>query len=278
MGDELKHAAVAALGLALFLGFAAHRAEHAIVHDLRRSVRGGSLQASIRPKGPLGLATGEFASVRVTGSGISADDLPWRIQRGAGVRANTSRLEFDFRDVTLRGTPVTRFRALFPSVSLDAGRALFDEKIILRRAGEGTASAEVGPAALVGFICRKYPELRDVAVFLRPGFATVTASATLLGTVQQVEATGRLVVRQGRYLEIADMTVLLNGRPSTPEFARGLSVKVNPVVDLVVDLGIGDIFRAEEVEVGDGFALVRGRARVPTIGEERQKRAGEQRP
>jgi hypothetical protein len=265
VSDEIKDAAVAVLGLALLLGYAAHRAEHAIVHDLRRTVHGGVLRASVRPKGPLGLATGEFASVRVTGSGLTADDIPFRVRRGAGLRANADRLEFDFRDLTLRGTAVRRFTASFPGVSLDAGRALFDERIILRKAGEGTASAEVAPEALVVFINRKYPALTGVTLVMRPDKVSVRGSTTVLGTVQQLDATGRLVVRDERFLDLTELEVLLNGKPTTLAFAQNLARIVNPVVDFHKDLGLGDIFRAEEVVVGDGYAIVRGRARVPAV-------------
>src|SRR2546423_578148 len=122
MGDELKDTAFAVLGLALFVGLATHRAEHAIVHELRQTLHGGVLNADVRSHGLFGLAIGRIDSVRVTGSDLTGNDVPFAIKRGPGLRANAARIEFDLRYLTLRGTTVRRFTASFPSVSLDAGR------------------------------------------------------------------------------------------------------------------------------------------------------------
>lgn len=265
MPDDLADSALALLGLALFVGLATHRAEHAIVHDLRRTLHGGALHADVRSRGLFGLAVGEISSVKVTGSDLVADEVPFSIKRGPGIRANAARLEFDLRYLTLRGTTVRRFSGAFPTVSLDAGRAFFDERIILRRAGEGIAVAEIAPEAIVPFIEKKYPVLKDVQVELRTGAATVRGSAIILGTRQKVEATGRLVIRDGRYLDLGDLSVLLNGRPATAAFAANVARSINPVVDIVTDLGLGRIFLADDVEIGEGYALVRGRAHLPEV-------------
>jgi hypothetical protein len=272
MSDDLKNAAIAIFSLALFSGFATHRAEHAIVHDLRNTLRGGQLHADVRPHGLFGLVLGRFDTVRVTGSDLSADSVPFRILRGAGIRAHVSRLEFDLHNLTLRGTTVRRFTADFPAVSLDAGRALFDERIIIRRSGEGRASAEVSAEALAGFIVRKYPGLRQVKVTLTGGKATVAGAATVLGTVQQIEATGRLVTREGRYIDLVEPAAILNGKPAAPAFAANLARQVNPVVDFDNDLGLGDIFYAETVEIGEGAAVVTGRAFVPPSEGQKEKK------
>lgn len=278
MGDDLKDSAIALLGLALFAGFATHRAEHAIVHDLRSTLHGGTLRADVHPHGLLGLTIGRVDSVRVTGSGMSADDVPFRIFRGPGLRANTARLEFDLQDFTLHGTTVRRFTASFPAVSLDAGRAFFDERIILRKAGEGTASAEVAPAALTGFIEKKYPTLKQVEVEMHAGLVTVRGATSVLGAMQQIEATGRLVVRDGRYLDVAEPTVKLNGRLATPAFADNIAKSINPVVDFDKDLGLGRILAAETVEIGEGYAVVRGKAHVPPYDPSEKYEKREKRP
>jgi hypothetical protein len=263
VSDNLKDATVAVLSLALIAGFARHRAEHAIVHDLSRSMKGGTLRAEVRPHGLFGILVGQADTARITGTGFNSDGNPFQIVRGSGVRANVRHLELDFTDITLRGTPVKHFRTSLPAVTLDVVRALADERIILRTAGEGTAEAEVDAHGLEVFLAKKFPQLTEVKVTLKPGVAQLNTVTVLFGIKSSLEAVGKLSVSEGRYVSIVDPVIMLNGKPTTPQFALSILKMVNPVLDTEKDLGLGETFYATDIVVGEGTLTVHGKARIP---------------
>src|SRR5205823_6041438 len=112
-----------------------------IVHDLGRSTHGGELHAVVNPRGLYGMIVGQATDVRVTGRGFATRGFPFQLQRGPGLRAYVGTLRLRFDDFSVKGIAVRHFEASLPHASLDIVRAFFDERIILRTAGEGTAEA-----------------------------------------------------------------------------------------------------------------------------------------
>ncbi len=270
MSDDLKNGAFALLGLTLFAGFLNHRAERAIVHDLNRSVKGGEIHARVKPRGFYGLLVGQGDVVSVTGQGFATEGFPFKVKRGDGLRAHVRHLKFDFQDFLLRGSQVKRFTAEIPSVNLDIFRAFFDDRIIVRTAGEGTAEAVVDEKGLADFVTRKYPQLSDVAVKLIDGKILVGGSMSLLGAKTRVDAVSDLVVREGRYVDAVNMSIALNNKEAAPFMRDTIVNSLNPVLDLEKDLGLGAYFHATAIEIGKGTLTMRGRAMVPRV-EDLQK-------
>jgi hypothetical protein len=271
MDDTLKDAATALLGLMLFTGFVHHRAERAIVRDVSRTADGGAVGARVDGRGLFGLAVGQASTVFVSGRGFKSEGFPFKVTRGDGIRAYVGRLNLDFRDFTLQGIPVRRFTADLPGTSIDAGRAFFDELIILRTAGEGTSEAVVGPEALAALFGKKYPQYKNVRIGLRPGWVDVSAEAPAIGATLKLESSSRVGLSEGKYVVLTESSMRLNGKEATPQFVLSTLKAVNPVVDLEKDLGLGAYFIAREVEVGDGTLTVRGAAIVPRSDGAAQK-------
>lgn len=263
MGDELKDAAIVVFSLAMLTGLARHRGEHAITWDLSRTLKGGHIETSIQPRGLLGILAGESSVTTIKGRGFTADDLPFRLTPGGGVRARVNRLRLDFRDFTLRRLPFRRLSAEIPGVSLDAKSALFNDRIVIRRAGEGTAVAEVDAAGLRAFLARKFPQFRDVDVSLAPGVVHLSATVSLLGTSSRVEAVGRLAPRDGRHVDVSDAAMKINGKEAAPGFVQTVLRNLNPIVDADKDLGLGAYVFVTDVEVGEGIVTLRGQAHLP---------------
>jgi hypothetical protein len=263
MSDDLKNGATVLLGLALFAGFLNHRAERAIVHDLSRTAKGGEIHANVKPRGLFGLLVGQGDTAKVWGKGFTTEGLPFKVTSGSGLRAKVKTLTFDFQDFTLRGTQVKRFSAVIPSVDLDIFRAFFDERIVVRTAGEGTAEAAVDEKALAEFVTRKYPQLSDVEVKLLDGRILVGGNVNLLGNKTRLDAVSSLSVKDGRYINVVDMTVALNNKEAAPFLRDTIINNLNPVLDFEKDLGLGGYFYATELEIGKGTLTVRGRAMVP---------------
>lgn len=263
MSDNLKDAGIVLFSLAMIAGFANWRAEHAIVHDLGRNVKGGELHAYLATKGDLGTLIGQADSVVVKARGFSSDGFPLRMQRGTGLRAYVRTLKLDFQDITLHGIPVRQFQADIPRVSLDIGRAFFDERVVIRSAGEGTAEAVVESAAMRDYLQKKFPQFSEVVLTLTPGQARIEGDMLVLGSKSKVEAVAKLGIVDGRYVQLVEPALKLNGKPLTPAFAQSLLKSVNPVMDLEKDLGLSGYFTATEVVIGEGRVTVKGIARVP---------------
>jgi hypothetical protein len=261
--DELKDAAIVVFSLALLSGIARWRGEHALTHDLSRSLKGGHIETDIEPRGLLGLITGNSSVTTVRGRGFATDELPFRLQPAGRAKVHVSSLRFDFEDFRLKNLPVRRLTAEFPGVSLDAGKIAFDERIVIRRAGEGKAEAVVGADALQQFIARKYAMLKDVQVRLTSGWAEVAATAPILGGSTRVEGRCRFAPVEGKYIHAAEASFRLNGKDATEAMTKMLLGMLNPIVDSDKDMGLGKFVYLTEVMVGEGNLTLRGRVRVP---------------
>ncbi|HXG24627.1 MAG TPA: hypothetical protein VNJ09_08750 [Chthonomonadales bacterium] len=263
MNDPLKDAAIAFFGLALLQGLIAHRIERAVERDIGRSVRGGQIRAAVEPRGMFGLLVGQSYRTRVKACGFQGELLPIRLIPDGGPRATTRLLELDFREITVRGVPIRHLKAEIPFVTVDISKALFDERIVVRSAGEGRAEAVLDAAGLRIFIERKFPQFKNVQVHLSPDVAQLNAETLVLGVTTRLEAKGKVIPAEGRYLNLVDPSVSMNGKEATPEFTQNLLNRVNPIVDLETDLGIGDYIYMAEARLGPGILTIRGRATVP---------------
>jgi hypothetical protein len=264
LSDDVKDAATALLSLLLIAGFVHYRAEHAIVHDVARTVQGGRINSTVNGAGGgVGLLAGQADSVLISGSGFKSDGFRFKVQRGSGIRAAVRRLRFSFTDFTLKGIPVRSYTSVIPNVSIDTARAFFDERIILRSAGEGTGEATVGNEALSVLFARKFPQYKNVKIELHPGAVNVAADALAVGIKVHIESASKVALSEGRYVRLTESQVTVNGKPATPQFVESIYKAVNPVVDTNVDLGLGGYFFATELELGEGTLKVRGRAMIP---------------
>ncbi len=263
MRDELKDAAIVVFSLALLSGIARWRGEHALTHDLSRSLKGGHIETDIEPRGLLGLITGNSSVTTVRGRGFATDELPFRLDRGGWAKVHVSRLRFEFEDFELKNLPVRKLTAEFPGVSLDATKIAFDERIVIRKAGDGKAEAVVGADALQQFIARKYSVLKDVQVRLAGGWAEVAAMAPLLGGSTRVEGRCHLTPVDGKFIHVSDAAFRLNGKDATPAMTKMLLGMLNPIVDADKDMGLAKFVYLTDVTVGEGTVTLRGSVRVP---------------
>lgn len=266
MSDTLKDAGIAIAGLFLFSWLLNQRAEHAVKQEVARAVRGMDIHATVAPRGLFGLAVGQAYRVRVFGSGFQTDTIPFRLVPGGGLRASVRHLTLDFQNVTLRNLTVRSLRADIPFVTLDANQVFWNERIVLRTAGQGRGEAVLEAEALRVFLARKFPALKEPRVTLLPGRAQLNAEVLLFGVRSQIEARGRLAVLEGRYILIVDPLLRVNGKETTPQFAQAALKPFNPILDIEKDLGLGGFVTVEDVEIGEGILTVRGRATVPRQG------------
>ena len=86
-----------------------------------------------------------------------------------------------------------------------------------------------------------------------------------------MECAARAVIREGRYVDLTDASIRLNGAESSPQAVERTLKSVNPVLDLEKDLALGRYFYAREVIAGEGTLTVRGTATIPRAGSEPRK-------
>lgn len=263
MSDALKDAAIAFFGLVLLQGLIAHRIERAVEREMGRSVRGGQIQTEVESRGVFGLLIGQSYRTRVKAYGFQGELLPIRLIPDGGLRATTRFLELDFQEIIVRGIPIRRLKAEIPFVTVDISKALFDERIVVRSAGEGRAEAVLDTEGLRIFIERKFPQFKNVEIRLSSDVAQLNAETLVLGIVSRLEAKGKVIPAEGRYLNLADPTVSIDGKEAPSVFTQNLLNRVNPIVDLESDLGIGNYIYMTEVRLGAGILTIRGRATVP---------------
>jgi hypothetical protein len=262
-GEGIKDAAYVLIGLTFLSAFAQRRVEHAADRDIRREVHGGYVKTMVRSRGIFGLLVGESSTTRIAGAGFLTQDLPFKLEPGGGSRARVGKLELDFRDFTLRTLPLRSLRATIPAVTLDVNQALWNDRIVLRSAGEGTAVAVVDEAGLRMFVAQKYPQYKDLELRLTPGTASLSAQAALFGLPARVEATGGVQVRDGRYLDAVNTIMRLNGKEAAASLTQSIVRTLNPVLDIDKDLGLGGYIYMTRAEIGQGILTVFGRATIP---------------
>ncbi len=268
MNDLLKDVSVTLLSLALISGFARHRAEHAVISDMSRTISGGELYADVKPKGLLGLLVGQSKETIVWGKNNHADRTPFRIVRGPSIRAKVDLLKLDFTDITLRGVPVKLFHAEIPDVSLDLVRAMVDKRILIKSAGEGIARATVDQHGLEIFIAKKFPQITNPKVQLLDGRVRLQGKLSGFGPPSDIDAIGKLQIDEGKFANLVDTTILLNNKPVVGPFAQAMLKMVNPVIDVDKDLGLDGTFYAVSVEIANGIATVYGKVTVPNPKKE----------
>lgn len=263
MNETLRDGAIAIFGFALLSNLLGQRTQHAIVHDLSHTAKGGHLQARVYPRGMFGSLLGQANSVRVTGSGVSINELPFTIQRGGGLHANVERLFLDLSDIQLKGLPVKRLSVVLPSVSVDADALIGRERMVMRSAGEGKAEGEFSIDKLMALFSTKMPSVSDVHIETNSNGLKIRANMSFFGFPNTIEADGTLNIVDGKYLILAFSRLTLNGATADPLLAKGMLDTVNPVLDIQRDLGLGALLTLTDVETKEGAVIVKGKLTIP---------------
>lgn len=263
MNDTLKDAALALFGLWLFNWALTDRVEHAARRDLRAVIPNGRIDVKVEPRGLYGMVVGRAWRATISGGGFTAETLPFKLEPGGGLRATVRHLLLDLCDITLNDLPVKSLKADIPFVTLDGERALFSGHVTLRSAEEGRGVAVLTEEGLAQFLRKRRPQFQDLEIRLRHGEAQVRARTTLLAGPTLVEARTKIAVVEGRYLNAADATVLLNGREIPARLTESLLRNLNPILDVERDLRLSDWLYVTEAEIGDGILTVRARVTIP---------------
>ena len=257
-----------AFGLLAFLtihGSLEERAKQGAERQVSESFQHtGTVRAEIQPRGLFGLEASDFWSVDIYGMQLKSDQLPFYVYPRPGWKGSIRHLRLHLKRFTLKGLPIRAFEADIPSATFDISHAITKSQLVLRGTGEGPASVKVDAEGLKAFIRKKFSNrLLDINVAFPNHRVRIDGKITVFSGATPFSATGTLVSRAGRYLDLAEPDMRLNGLPMTQSGIENLLKQINPVLDADVDLGLGGYFVMERVEIGDDEIIITGRASIP---------------
>lgn len=269
MDDTLK---ILTIGFCAFLTFHAsleRRAARSADSQMREAFHNtGSVRSVVEPRGMFGLLANDLWSIDIYGTHQESDRLPFYLYPKGGWKGSIRHLRLHFSSFTLAGLPIERLEADIPHATYDIGQALYKNRLVLRGAGEGPALVQVGEQGLQAFVQRKYPRLmREVHVEIGGGHVILSGKLSLFSGLSAFTAAGRLSPRGGRYIDLIDPTVEIDGKPLDTASAVALLKTINPVLDSEKDLHLGGFFRLSHVEIGEGVLSIRGTATVPPASD-----------
>jgi hypothetical protein len=99
---------------------------------------------------------------------------------------------------------------------------------------------------------------------LYPQKIHLTGKVLLLGLISPLVATGQLLPRDGKYVDIVNPVFQINGKEVSPETARILVQRFNPILDIEQDLALHRYFNLSNVEIGEDVLTLTGKITVPT--------------
>ena len=232
---------------------------------MRESFHGtGTVRSVVSSRGMFGLLANDIWSIDIYSAHQVSDRLPFYIYPRGGWKGSIRHLRLHFTEFTLAGLPIDRLEADIPFATYDLGQTLYKNRLELRSAGEGPALVQVGEIGLQTFISRKYPQLmREVKVEILPGRVVISGKLSLFNGLSPFSATGTLSPRAGRYIDLVDPIIAIDGKALDPAAALNLLKTINPVLDSDQDLKLGGFFRLSRVEVSSKVLSIRGTATVP---------------
>ncbi len=265
MDDTVQNVA---LGLCAFLALHFSLEKRATV-GAERQVREafdntGIVRVTAVPRGLLGYEVNDVWAVDVYAQDFTAKRLPFFVTRRGGWKGSIRHLRLHFHDFTLFALPIRGFEADVPFVTYDLGQAFYRSRLSARSAGQGPAQVTIGFEGLRLFASRKFASiLSDVGISKTNENIRLTGRIRFFGIASAIVATGVLYPRAGRYLDITDAHVELDGQALSPDSTRLLLQQLNPVLDLVKDVNWGDYFRIESVRIGENAVIITGQATLP---------------
>jgi hypothetical protein len=225
----------------------------------------GAIHAVVAPRGFFGLEINDLYEVRVEGTGIISDRIPFFIYPRTGWKGRIHHLHLDLTRFTLRSIPIRSFRADMPNATYDLGHSLYRSRLVLRSVGEGTGSVVLGPEGILAFIRKKtrfHQTLSDVLIAFHNQNIMVSGQGSFPPFGQApFTMTGTLICRDGRYLDLDPLHTIIKLNGITAP--NSLLDLINPVVDIDEDLGLKGYFSLEGVRIVGDELIITGKSTLP---------------
>ncbi|MCX7925804.1 MAG: DUF2993 domain-containing protein [Fimbriimonadales bacterium] len=256
---------LAVVAILLTLGRGALREiEKTAAREIKQRIGGGDFQVKIEPDGVDGLTQGRLRTLTVRARNFTLDGLPFTLEPDRPKSGRIRQFVLRMENANLRGLRAEHADAVIPDVSYDKGLAISRRVFRLSATGVGVCEIVVNEADLAAYITRKYaPSVREVSVRITPEQTTVQGVAVLLANEVRFRAVGKLAPRDGRYLDLTEVQVQIEGANLPPESANLLRQFLNPIIDIDRDLGLYDGLAVESVQSEPGRLRALGKVWIP---------------
>jgi hypothetical protein len=267
MDDALKGAALGVLTLALFHVTLTEHFRHVTERQVRQAFGAkGDVRVDIQADAPFGLLWGGVRKVDIYCTGQDVTTLPFTHIAGRSWVGTVRHLALHLRDFRLNGHAISRLDSEVPNVRFDIGSALWHSRLVVRDAGVGRATVGLSASDLGLFLNSKFSSIvSDGVVHFDPPGLMIDARSGIFGAPTPLRIYGGLSPRAGRYVDVVDPRLDVDGKSMPQPFVLGLARRLNPVLDIEQDLHLGDYLYVETVRVGDQFVDVDGSVTVPGL-------------
>ena len=255
---------LALFAIVLTLGRGAIReVEKSAAREIRQRI-GGECRVKLEPDGVDGLAQGRLKTLTVDARDFTLNGLPFTLEPERPRSGRIKQFIMHMTNANLRGLRAERAVAIIPEVYYDKSLAIRKRIFRLSATGVGACEIVVNETDLAAYIVRKYaPYIREVTVQITPEQTVVQGVAALFVGEVRFRAVGKLAPREGRYLDLAEVEIQIEGANLPPESASVLRQFLNPIIDIDRDLGLYDGLAVEEVRSEPGKMRALGKVWIP---------------
>lgn len=238
--------------------------EKTAAREIRQRIGNGVIQVTIEPDGVDGLLHGRLRRLTVQARDFTLDGLPFTLEPERPQSGHIKQFVLQMENARLRGLRAEYAYAIIPDLYYDKGLAIAKRIFRLSATGIGACEIVVNERDLAAYIQTKYARsIREVAVQISPEQTVVQGTALLLGSEVRFYATGKLAPRDGRYLDLAEVSLQIEGTSLPPQTTELLRQFLNPIIDIDRDLGLYDGLAVDVVQSEMGKMRALGRAWIP---------------
>ncbi len=265
MDDTLKSVTAGLVSLVVIHGILEFKAHRVALNELHIAFpHHKETDARVREVQPLGLFSNRIRLIDLTASQVETAGIPLYQSPGGGLTGNIGHLRLHMLNSTFAGLSVSRFDADIPDVKYDVGTLVFRDRILIRGAGVGNGTVTVSEADLVGFAARKLMGLVDnCTITIINGEIRIEGVSAVSSTKSILVAQGKLTVRDGRSIQVEQLTASMDGKPIARPLVNLLANRLNPVLDTDADLHLADFIHLTDVRTLPGAVRIEGTLTIP---------------
>lgn len=261
----MKREWLAVIAIVLTLGRGAVREiEKSAEREIRERI-GGQVSVRIEFDGARGFTEGKLKRLIVHAEDFTLDGFPFTLEPERPKSGHIRKFVMYLRDARLRGLRAETAWAEIPDIYYDKQLALKRRIFRLSATGKGPAEIVVNQADLADYIRRKYaPYIPQASVEITPSETRVEGAIVFLASEVRFRAVGVLKPREGRYLDLAEAQIEIEGTELPPQAVELLRQWLNPIVDIDRDLGIYDGLYVDSIVSETGRMRAVGTSWIPS--------------
>jgi len=210
------------------------RAERAIEKVLVKQFSGATVDAEVEGKKGRDVLKGRFRRVKLSLSNFNLEGAGLGVQAVPSAKSlgRIGRFEMSLRDFAFGGARVGTLDMGFDSATFDWKALKNQSELKLVSCGPGTARASVGAAALEPLLKARLKDVQDMKLSIASGNrvrVSGTRPAPVINVPVSFEVAGRLEVRNGREIWLADPTATMGGMALAAPLTKAALGSVNPL-------------------------------------------------